>query len=239
VPPTDAAHAPYPPQPSQPDFFQKTQARAGSFVESLKKETFNVHADGWSDLVEGGGEKAAEVEQGFVDELNGRGLTNIDLERVEVVSGLQGRAYQVARHQAGSLSVYASAAGKDLMLGWDLSVTQKPSWKRMGILVLTAFIISFVTNLINAYSFGGFLTGWISGTFGWTFNLAILGLIAGMVMKGDLWYMFVDRPEVAAKQELRALAMAVHQCLTAAVKKGGLDETVLRKKDKFRWGKIG
>ena len=171
-----------------------------------------------------------------MEELTGRGLTNVDLERVEVVSGWQGRAYQVARHQAGSVSMYASAAGKDLMIGWDLNIVQKPSWKRMGILLLAAFIVSFLTNLMSAYSFGSFLGGWISGTFGWAFNFAILGLIGGMVMKGDVWYMFVERPEAAAKQELAALAMAVHQCLAAAVKKAGLDETVLRRKDKFKMG---
>lgn len=200
----------------------------------MKKETFNVHADGWSELVAGEGEKAAEIEQGFVDELTGRGLTNVDLERVEVTTGLQQRAYQVARHRAGSVTFYASAAGKDLMLGWDLHVVQKPSWKRLGILALAAFILSFLVNLAVGYSLVYFVGHWIFDTFNWAFPVAILGLIAGKVIKGDLWYMFVEKPEEAALQELSALAMAVHQCLLAAVMKAGLDQVPLRAKDSFK-----
>ncbi len=234
VPPTyPPAGAYQQPGPAQPDFFQKTQAKAGSFVSALKKETFNVHVDGWNDLVECEGEKAAEIERLFVDELNGRGLTNIDVEQVEVASGLQQRVYQVVRQQAGSVSVYASAAGKDLMLGWDENVVQKPSWKRMGILLLAAFILSFLVNLSIGYSPIFFLGRWIFDTFGQLITVAILGLIAGQVMKGDLWYMFIEKPEAAARQELMALAVAVHQCLVAAARKAGIEATSLRGKDIF------
>ena len=233
VPPTYAAPAPYPAAPAQPDFFQKTQARAGSFVSAMKKETFSGHADGWSDLAAGEGEKAAEIEQGFVDEFSGRGLTTVDLERVEVTSGLQQRVYQVARHRAGSVAVYASAAGKDLMLGWDLNVVQKASWKRIGVLALAAVIVSFLVSLFSGSPFLYFFVQWITSAIGWCFNMSILGLIAGKIMKGDIWYMFVQKPDSAALQELSALAIAVHQCLLAAVKKAGLDEAALRVKDDF------
>jgi hypothetical protein len=224
------------PAPAQPDFFQKTQARAGNFVNAMKKETFSVHTDGWNDLVADEGEKAAEIEQSFVELLNGRGLTYVEVSRVEVTSGLQQRVYQVARHPAGSVAVYTNAAGSDLMLGWDLSIVQKPSWKRMGILVLAALLLNFLVLLGDGYPFIYFLGHLIFGTFGYLFTVAILGLVAGMVLKGDLWYMFIERPDAAARQELSALTMAVHQCLAAAVKKAGLDETGLKGKDSFKAG---
>ena len=234
VQPTYGAPPVYQAAPAGPDFFQKTQAKAGSFVNSMTKETFSVQVDGWSDLVAGEGEKAAEIEQNFIDDFNARGLTYVDLGRVEVSSGLQLRAYQVARHQAGSVAVYANPAGKDLMLGWDLKVAQKVSWKRIGILALAAVIISFLVSLFSGSPFLYFLVQWINGTIGWAFNVAILGLIAGKVMKGDIWYMFIEKPEVAALQELSALAMAVHQSLITSVKKAGLEETSLRVKDTFK-----
>ena len=234
VPPTYSALPAYQSAPAGPDFFQKTQAKAGSFVNSMKKETFSVQVDGWSDLVAGEAEKAAEIEQNFVDDFNARGLSYVDLGRVEISSGLQLRAYQVARHQAGSVAVYANPAGKDLMFGWDLKVAQKVSWKRIGILALAAVIISFLVSLFSGSPFLYFLEQWINGMIGWAFNVAILGLIAGKVMKGDIWYMFIEKPEAAALQELSALAMAVHQSLLAAVKKAGLEEASLRVKETFK-----
>jgi len=230
MPPAYVPPAPAQQAPAQPDIFTKFWNDVKAFVNKTSNQTFSAHADGWRDLVDGAGDKAAEVTQGFVDELKGREIPNIEIE--EVV--MQGRTYQVARHKEGSVAMYASAAGKDLMLGWDLNVVQKPAWRRLAILLLAAFILSFLTSIVS-FSFLGFLGGWIFNTFGQPLIIvAILGLITGYIMKGDLWYMFVDRPDAAVRQDLAALAMAVHGCMETAVKSAGLEEKALREKAKFR-----
>jgi len=231
VPPANPTQQPvYQSAPAGPSFFEKTQARADALVRDLKKETFSAHTDSWADLVSGAGEKAAEVEQNFVEDFNGRGLTYVDLGRVETTSGLNQHTYQVAHHRSGSVAVYANQAGKDLMVGWDLSVIRKPSWSRILILVLVMLGVSFLTNLIVGWDFGRFLTHWIFDVLNWALPVSILALLAGQMIKGDIWYMFIEKPDEAAQQELAALAIAAHQSLQAAVKKAGLNDVTLRAK---------
>ena len=237
VPPAYPYQQPvYQAAPAGPSFFEKTQARADALVSDLKKEAFSAHADSWADLVSGAGEKAAEVEQNFVEDFNSRGLTYVDLGRVETTSGLNQRTYQVAHHRSGSVAVYANQAGKDLMLGWDLNIIRKPSWSRILILVLVMLGVSFLTNLIVGWDFGRFLTHWIFDILNWALPVSILALLAGQIIKGDIWYMFIEKPDEAALQELAALANAAHQSLQTAVKKTGLNDVTLRAKKTFNVG---
>jgi 23S rRNA C2498 (ribose-2'-O)-methylase RlmM len=93
---------------------------------------------------------------------------------------------------------------------------------------------SFLTNLIVGWDFGRFLVHWIFDVLSWALPVSILALIAGQIVKGDLWYMFIEKPDGAARQELAAMAMAAHQSLRNAVRKAGYDEAVLRPKESFK-----
>lgn len=175
-------------------------------------------------LVSGAGEKAGEVEQAFIDDFSRRELTYVDLARVEVTSGLAQRAYEVARHRAGSVAAYFNAAGKDLMLGWELNVQQKPKWNMIIILALIAIFSPFFTNLSVGWSLGRFLVQWIFGIFGFILPVFVAAAITGKIIKGDIWALFIEKPDAASTQELDALAEAVQQSLKSAVKRSGLEE---------------
>jgi hypothetical protein len=166
---------------------------------------------------------AGEIERSFVDLFNLRRITYVDLTQVEATSGLLQRTYQVARHRSGSVTVYANPAGKDLMVGWELNIQQKPNWKMIGFLALACLAISFLSNLAVGWAFGHFLAEWILGVFGPALSVMAGGLIAGKILKGDIWYLFVEKPDAAGEQELAVLAKAAHQSLLQAIKNAGLN----------------
>ncbi|HVP22019.1 MAG TPA: hypothetical protein VMS73_09190 [Anaerolineaceae bacterium] len=210
------------------NILQKAQAESNSFFNRLRMGTFSARMDTWNELIEGGGEKAEEVERNFVELFNKRQVTYVDLQQVEVTSGLLQRSYQVARHRSGSVSVFANPAGIDLMAGWEMSILQKPNWKMMGYLVLAAIVISFLTNLPYGWLFGHFLVEWILGVFSWILPVIAVGLVAGKIIKGDIWYMFIEKPDPAGEQEIRALAKAAAQTLQEAIKRAGLKKVADR-----------
>lgn len=208
--------------PPREDIFQRAQAGTETFLSRLRNGTFNVHLDEWSDLYPGAGEKAGEVERSFVEILNGRQISNFELARTEVSSGLLARNYQVLRHRSGTVSVFVNPAGKDLAVGWEAQATQKVNWKMIGVLALTALGISFLVNLATGWIFGRFLVEWIFGIFSWILPVIAIGLVAGKIINGDIWYMFIEKADAAGQQELAALTKAAHLSLLEAVKRAGL-----------------
>jgi len=210
------------------NIFQKMQSESDSFFTRLRMGSFSVRVDGWNELIEGGGPKAEEVEQNFMELFNKRQVTYVDLQRIEATSGLLQRSYQVARHRAGSVSVFANPAGNDLMIGWEMNIQQKPNWKMIGYLALGAVGISFLTNLTYGWIFGHFMVEWIFGIFSWILPVIAVGLVTGKMLKGDIWYMFIENPDPASEQEIRALAKAAAKTLQEAVKKAGLKQALDR-----------
>ncbi len=208
----------------QPDFFEKTQSRASSFFAQFGRETFPVKAESWSTLVSGAGEAAEEIEKKFVEDFEKRDLPYVDLARTEVTSGLVQRAYHVARHRAGSVTAYANPNGKDLMLGWELNVQQKPDWKMILILSAVTIVIPFLISLAFGLNFWTFLFLWIIGTAFFILPVFAATAITGKIIKGDIWALFIEKPDPAALQELSALAAAVQQSLQAAIKNAGVEK---------------
>ncbi len=225
VPPYQGTGAPqgYASTQPQPGFFEKTQSRASSFFSQFGRETFPVKIESWSALVSGAGEKAEEIERKFVEDFEKRDLPYVDLARAEVISGLVQRAYQVARHRAGSVAAYLNPNGKDLMLGWELDVQQKPNWKMILILGAITLFIPFIISLAFGLNFWTFLFLWIIGIAFFTLAVFTAAAITGKIIKGDIWALFIERPDPAAQQELSALAAAVQQSLQAAVKNAGFE----------------
>ncbi len=213
-------------QPKQ-DFFQKSQNRIGAFFSGIGRQSYPVKTGTWSAVVNGGAERAAELEQAFVNDFNRREVSYVDLAQIEMTSGLMQRGYQVARHRAGSVAAYFNAAGRDLMVGWEMSVQQKPNWTMIIILALIAIFGPFFTNLVTGWSFGRFLVLWIFGIFGYILPLFVAAAITGNIIKGDIWALFIEKPDPAAQQELSALANVVQQSLHTAVKNAGLEEKTL------------
>ncbi len=204
----------------QPGLAEKVSAYFGQFGQ----QTFPVKTGSWSALVNGAGDLADEIEKNFVEEIEKRDLAYVDLSRVEVTSGLVQRAYQVARHRAGSVTAYANPNGKDLMLGWELNVQQKPYWNMILILGAVTVLVPFFISVAFGLNFWTFLFLWIIGISFFTLPVFTGAAIAGKIMKGDIWVLFIEQPDPAALQELSALANAVQQSLQAAVKRAGFED---------------
>ncbi len=225
VPPFQGTGAPqgYAGARPQQGFFEKTQSGVSAFFGQFGRETFPVKAESWSVLVSGAGDKAEEIEKKFVEDFEKRDLSYVDLSRAEVTSGLVQRAYQVARHRAGSVAAYVNPNGKDLMLGWELNVQQKPYWKMILILGAITLFIPFIISLAFGLNFWTFLFLWIIGIAFFTLAVFTAAAITGKIIKGDIWALFIEKPDPAAQQELSALAAAVQQSLQAAVKNAGFE----------------
>ncbi len=226
VPPFQETGAPqnYSRAQPQPDFFEKSQSRISSFFAQFGREAFPVKTESWSTLVSGAGEKAEDIEKKFVEDFEKRDLPYVDLGRAEMTSGLVQRAYQVARHRAGSVTAYANPNGKDLMLGWEMNVQQKPDWKMILILGAVTVFIPFLVSLAFGLNFWTFLFLWIIGIALFIPPVFTAAAITGKVIKGDIWALFIEKPDPAALQELSALAAAVQQSLQAAVKNAGVEK---------------
>jgi hypothetical protein len=227
----------YPPQglpPQQPYYPPPPPPPPIPAAPSL--ERLGARIDSWADLAAGAAEKASEIDENFVNEINAREIPQVMIEKVEFAEGYAKKAYHVVRSPYGNIAVHLNPSGKDLSMGWSLYVHRAPNWLMLGILAAIAFGISFLTSLGSVYSFGVFFVSWIFGTFRWLLDVAILALIAGYVWKGNFWYFFMSAPGELAKDELSGLTMSVHHCLLAAAEKAGLDVEKIRAKNTFRAG---
>jgi hypothetical protein len=220
VPPFPAGEAPqsYAGTRPQTDFIEKVS----SFFSKYGQQTFPVKAGSWSALVNGAGDRADEIEKNFVEDFEKRDLAYVDLARVEVTSGLIQRAYQVARHRAGSVTAYVNPIGKDLMLGWELNGQQKPYWKMILLLGAVTLLVPLFISLAFRLNFWTFLLLWIIGIGFFLLSVFVAAAITGKILKGDIWALFIEQPDPAARQELFYLANAVQQSLQAAVRNAGL-----------------
>ncbi len=207
----------------QPDFFEKTQSRVSSFFGQFGRENFPVKAESWSTLFSGAGGLAEEIEQKFVEDFEKRDLPYVDLGRTEVTSGLVQRVYHVARHRSGSVTAYVNPNGRDLMVGWELNVQQKPNWKMISILGAITLFIPFFISLAFGLNFWTFLFLWIIGIAFFTLAVFVAAAITGKIIKGDIWALFIEKPDPAALQELSALAASVQQSLQNAIKNAGVE----------------
>ncbi len=226
VPPVPPGSAPqgYAGAQPQPGFADKVSA----FFAQFGQQTFPIKVGSWSALVSGAGDRAEEIEKNFVEDFEKRDLAYVDLAHAEVTSGLVQRAYQVARHRAGSVTAYANPNGKDLMLGWELNVQQKPYWKMILILGAIALLVPFFISVAFGGNFWTFLFLWIIGISFFILSVFLAAAITGKIIKGDIWALFIEQPDPAALQELSGLANAVQQSLQAAVKNAGLTEKPLK-----------
>ncbi len=231
----------YPPQNTPPQGFaqqgapqQQAYYPPQPVVAAPVLEKLGARAEGWMDLVAGEAKKAGEIEKAFVEELKAREIPLVNIEKMEFSAGFAKKAYQVARHPAGSVVVSVEGIGKDLACSWALYVPQAPNWKMIGILAGIAFGVSFFLAVgslgVFGFGVGNFLVQWIFGTIGWLWQVALVALIVGQVWKGSFWHFFLVGTPDTTKESLAALVLAVHQSLLVAVEKSGLDASQLRGK---------
>ena len=219
MPPQQGYYPPPPPPPAP-------RPPAAPVLEHL-----GVRVEGWADLITGAGDQAQEVQHAFVESFNARQLPMVRLEPIDFSSGGMKKPYWVVRTQTESTTVQIEAKGKDLFLGWSQYVKRTLNWQMIGILAAIAFGVSFLTSLSLIGSFGFFILNWFFGTFNWLLPVVVIALIVGYVWKGSFWYFFLQEPGEMMKADRTALMLAVHQSLSSACEKAGLDSEALRKNE--------
>jgi hypothetical protein len=192
--------------------------------------------DGWADVVNGAADKAAAVDEAFVEALQSRQIPQVSIERIEVATHWTRNSYRVVRSPWGSIAFYSRPAGTDLALGWSFYMPRKPRWMTILILAGVAFGLSLLTAIPAVVNFGAFLLAWIFGTFQFVVPAVVVGMVAGYILKGSIWHLFVEGPTEADLDEATALTLAVQKSVCAAVEKAGLDPACLRRKRSFKGG---
>ncbi len=221
----------------QPGYYPPQAARPAPAPALPTLENQGVRVDGWADLIPGAAERAGEVEQGFVEEINKRAFPFARLGKAEFYAGPTRRSFQIFGGAQGSVAVSIAAVGKDLSLSWDLFVKQKPNMRMLAILAGAVVALSLFSSFDSIFfSFSAFLLSFIFGLFGHVLLVVVVGLIAGKVLHGDLFSFLIQKPDLLAQQDLAAMSLAVHQSLHKAIENSGVDLSALRAKNVFKGG---
>jgi len=208
-----AQPAGYPPQ--QAGYYPPAPAPAPSV-------NLGTRLDGWVSVIEGAGEKAADVEAAFVEELKKWNAPQVNVQRAEFPVAGQMRGYQMVNSFHGLHAVNFQASGPNLQVSWGYYKRLQPNWPMIGVVAGVALAFSLVGTLfmmIAGYGGGWFFGCWLSGV---VCNLALAILacaLYGLIFKGSLFAMFVQQPDALAAQDAAAMSSMVHQSIVAAVEK--------------------
>lgn len=146
--------------------------------------------DGWSELIEGMGEKEVAIQTSLKEELDRRNMPDVKVEEVNALPAFfstSSRPYSIATTSPGATTtVYIAKHGNDLYASWRTFLTPIINWnliftlaKYGGVLGLAYFVINTVIGLITGIYEGFFVStaaknlgqailyalGWGSGIF--------------------------------------------------------------------------
>jgi hypothetical protein len=245
APPTQAA--PNPPQytatlpghPNQPI----------TPLNSININNLGYFLDGWADLIEGMGEKVEEVRSNVIKGLQDRHMPEIQVsEKIGYVSFASGesRAFTITTTAPGATTiVYVSKHGKDLYSSWRTFIhpviNQTVVFVILAIAGFLGLIAGGIQNGINPYtgqyesSFS--LTSWIGLTILFLLFEIIILVLAGRILKGDIFAYFFTEPNVFDAEDITAMSLSAHKSLIRALDSAGIDITKLRLKRDFKGGR--
>lgn len=207
-----------------------------AYYGTVKIDNLGQRLDGWADLLDGAGDKAAAVENAFVQELSARQLPQLGLTRADLTpGGLAGkqRGYLLAQAPAGAtLAVYIAQYGKDLYLTWDLFLRTVIQWRNILIMLAIAAVLALIPELDDFSLFG-----WIVGFLGACIPVGLVALILGKVLRNSALAFFIQEIDMFVADDITAAMFAAHHSLLLAVDEVGLDASLLRKKESFRAGR--
>lgn len=194
--------------------------------------------DGWSDLVEGMGEKAETVRNAVLENLCQRQLKNVTVENVSAY--LTARTwdrrqfFRLLKTPGFSTTVYIDQRGNDLYVSWKsfYQPVLNPQW--IVILLVISAIIALI--VVASSRLFGFI-GWLIITL--LLFLIGLGLLekAGRFLKGDPQYFFIQQPQIFDADDVIASNLAVHKTLLHVLDAKGIDVSKLRLKQEFKGGR--
>lgn len=243
-------------QPAQPAPASRTpaSAQANADLSSTNVNKLGVFLDGWADLIEGKGAKAAEVKQTVYQQLLERKMPDIQVKQVNgsVGIGSNKRPYNIATtHPSATTAIYVGEHGQDMYVSWRTFI--KP---QISNLVIILGLISLVFGAFAAFSIYSFqvqsMFYSVSGSdFGWLilttlFTVSIgmfisfcfLLAILGVIIKGDFRAYFFVEPNIFDAEDITAMGLSAHKSIIRSLDSTGeIDISKLRLKQNFKGGR--
>jgi hypothetical protein len=232
VPPPAAPYPPqqggYPPPPAYPPqqalYGQPPalgyQAPAPVFVAPAI-DKLGVKVDEFSDIVPDLGERAAKVEETFVNALKEKGLPGVNVFKSIYTAGGKQRAYVGVTNPAGAtILVDFVPVGKDLASNWSLYTKRAINWLTVGIVGGAAIFFALLTFVFGLIGLWGFSSAW-SQFFNTLSLLLIAGILVagllGKILKDDVSAFFVKDMDDIAWEDTNVLQSVVHDTMIDAI----------------------
>lgn len=208
---------------------------AGGADPNTSVEGLGKYIDGWADLIQNQGGKAARARAEVVSILR----TRYPEKQVEVVKGTvivgksrsPARPYALTRtHPGATTTIFIGERGQDLYVSWR--AFRRPVFSNLiyfvigAALLLTLFLMREIGNLAlglaAAVIIGGALY-WLLGKY-------------SEVVYGDPMAVFYIQVNLFDKEDTVATNLSVHKSLLQALDKVGIDASSLRLKQNFNAG---
>jgi hypothetical protein len=222
-------------------------------ITSAPPNSINVNKlgsflDGWSEIVEGAGDKASQVRQNVLGLLQGRGMPDITLGNktgyVSLISQDR-RDYVVSETFPGAkTTIYIAKHGNDLYASWRTWIEPKLNWNFLRWILGGAAVLGLFTGGIQR---GGTLFGpsettfsffgWLSSTFTLIVIAAFILAVVGRFFKGSFLAYFIIEPNVFDADDITAMSLSVHKSVLRALDSAGIDNSKLRLKQDFKGGR--
>lgn len=224
-------------EPSTPIFPVSQPAASLSRFGVIPIDSLGARLDGWADIIQDAGSKAAEVKKFFEAEIQGWNLPQANIYQSELTpGGLAGerRPYLLIQSYTGAtLAVYINEFGKGLYLAWELFVRPVIKWQNIGIMLGVSLLLALIPQLSGRFSFFGLLFGMA----GWMISISIGAAILGKVMRNSIWAFFIQEINLFGADDVTAMMLAAHKSLLTAIDCAGVESNKLRIKNSFKAGR--
>ena len=218
----------------------EAQSKIEAPPNSINLKKIGFFLDGWSDLVENMGNKADEVRDEVLQQLENRKMPDIELSRKTGYADLTAsdkRAYLISETQPGATTtIYVNQHGEDLYVSWRTHLKPILNNTVFVVLGLAALVIGIIA--ANNRFLGGF--GLFLATFITVFIIGAgsLALVGSIFRQNPFAFFFVD-VNVLDAEDITAMTISVHYSVLRALDKSGIDVSKLRIKEKFTGGRKG
>jgi hypothetical protein len=231
---------------------QPATQTSSSGSENLHK--LGVVIDNWADLIEGRGDKAAEVALAVRRDLSNRGMPDVKISHVVGTVGAFStrRNHTLMTTNPGvTTTIYIGPHGQDLYVAWRTYVRRVFNKTTLFVLLVLATLVALITGLPGSWgdSSGDNLLGPAGETLRLCcgiFVIALLFLVGvgavialGYAMYGEPFALLYVQPTIFDADDTIAMSMTAHLAIKKALEQVEIDSAVLRDKPAFASGRRG
>lgn len=240
-------------------------APASRPTEATFKATKNFNVNGmgifidrWGDVIDSRAEAAQTIRNSVLQNLQDRNMPNIQIEPVKANAGMlsgEERPYIITTTSPGvTTAIYIAAHGKDLYVSWRTHVRGVFNLRLLAILAALAIVptlcaspclaIGGVVNSLNqpfggggGVNIGNVIGPILGAGIGFFIFELLLVAAAGYFFRGNFLAFFFVEPSVFDAEDVAAMSLTVHRSIQDAVKKAGIEASMLLSKTEFKGGR--